>query len=272
MDTRHNYENQIAELCKNKTPRFVITNARDVNYNDPRILFNDYLFNRTKAYYSDYVFSGNARWLHRTHKEYTVPVDDVALKNKIYIAPNRTYTVNDEPQQRIYRKQLMSLLKQQYRDLGHLGDPADPEIGHLPSNCSRVFGGYAPPHNRYFESTFISIYTETIEFGTTFVATEKTFDPLIKGHLILPFCNSKFIGNLKHYYGFEFPDFIDYSYDDIEDTQQRYHAYQEEVKRLLTFTLDQWQQHWISTKVLRMHNQQVFADRPYHRTDLTDIG
>jgi hypothetical protein len=101
--------------------------------------------------------------------------------------------------------------------------------------------------------------------------TEKTFDPLIKGHFILPFGTYKFIENTKLHYGFEFPNFIDYSYDLIEDDAQRYYAYSREVERLLTIPIDTWREHWNNYNILRTANQQIFFDRPYHRIDLSQV-
>ena len=275
LDIRHNYEDQIAQLHKNKTDRIIVTNARDFDIDDSRILFNDYLFNITKAYYANYPFTAKRIWHYESKLDFVLPAEvDPANKNKVYIAANRSYFDPDYPDQRKYRKQLMTLLKTKYRDIGYLGDPADHEIGGLPANTSGrryMFGGYRPPHNRYYEDSFINIYAESLEYSTTFVATEKTFDPLIKGHFVLPFGTYKFVENVKRYYGFEFPDFIDYSYDQIEDNEQRYQAYRREVERLLATPLDIWREHWVNYKVLRTANQQIFRDRDYHRIDLTSI-
>ena len=274
LDTRHNYEDQILYLHRNQTDRIVVTNARDSTIDDPRILFNDYLFNVTKAYYSNYSFTARQVWHREPLGSYVVPGKvDASSKNKIYIAANRTYFDSDYPMQRFYRKQLMDLLKTKYSTQGYLGNPADSEIGGLPSNTSNRnrFGGYNPPHNRYYEDSFISIYAESIEYSTTFVATEKTFDPLIKGHFVLPYSTHKFIENVKLHYRFQFPDFIDYSYDLIEDNEQRYQAYSAEVERLLAIPLDAWREHWVNYKALRTANQQVFKDQDYHCTDLTSI-
>lgn len=274
LDIRHNYEDQITYLHHNKTDRIIVTNARNFDIDDPRILFNDYLFNITKAYYLNYPFVAKRVWHLEPPGSYIVPGEvDPVIKNKIYIAANRTYFDADYPMQRFYRKQLMDLLKTKYRDLGYMGNSTDPEVKGLPSNTPNRsrFSGYNPPHSRYYEDSFISIYAESLEYGTTFVATEKTFDPLIKGHFVLPYSTHKFIENVKLYYGFQFPDFIDYSYDLIEDNEQRYQAYSTELERLLAIPLDTWRKHWINYKALRTANQQVFKDRDYHCTDLTSI-
>jgi hypothetical protein len=273
LDIRHNSEDQIIHLNDTHAGRITVTNARDFNIDNPKILFNDYLFNRTKAYHLKYPFtSSTGPWYLKSWEDFVIPnVVSAESRNKIYIATNKTYFDAKWPRQRFYRKKLMSLLKSKYSTSGHLGDPADPSIGTLPSHSRMQFVGYSPPHSMYFENSFISIYAETLEYGSTFAVTEKTFDPLIKGHFILPFGTYKFIENTKLHYGFEFPDFIDYSYDLIEDGAQRYHAYSREVERLLAIPIDTWREHWDNYKVLRATNQQIFFNRPYHRIDLSQV-
>lgn len=275
LDIRHNSEDQIAQLHGNRTDRIIITNARDFDITDSRILFNDFLFNRTKAYYTNYPYTAKPIWKYDGPENYTIPREvNANNKNKVYIAPNRTYFDSEYPEQRKYRKQLMTFLKEKYKARGYLGDPSDPSINILPPNTIKygnLFSGYNPPHNRYYEDSFISIYAESLEYGATFVATEKTFDPLIKGHFVLPFSTYKFIENVKLHYGFQFPDFIDYSYDNIENIEQRYQAYSAEVERLLAIPIDTWCDQWVNYKVLRTANQEIFYTRPYHRTDLTSI-
>jgi len=273
LDIRHNSEDQIAHLHQIKANRIIVTNARDSTIDDPRIMFNDYLFNITKAYYLGYTFSMRLPWRFDSKSDFVISEPTTPdNKHKIYIAPNRTYFDPRSPKQRFYRGQLMQLLKEKYRSLGHLGNVTDPEIGGLltNSNVKRPIG-FRPPHDQYYQDSFISIYGETVEYGSTFVVTEKTFSPLIKGHFVLPYSTYKFIENTKKYYGFQFPDFIDYSYDQIEDDEQRYRAYSAEVERLLAIPIDTWRQHWRNNLVLIKANQQIFYTRPYHRTDLTSI-
>jgi len=273
LDIRHNSEDQIAQLHGNRTDRIIITNARDFGITDSRILFNDYLFNITKAYYLGYNFSMSMPWRFDGKSDFVIS-EPVAPENKhkIYIAPNRTYFDPEMPKQRFYRGQLMQLLKTKYRILGHLGNVTDPDIGGLRTNTDLTSPiGFRPPHDTYYQDSFISIYGETLEYGSTFVATEKTFSPLIKGHFILPYSTCRFIEYTKKYYGFQFPNFIDYSYDLVEDDEKRYQAYSAEVERLLAMPIDLWREHWSNNLVLIQINQQIFHTRPYHCTDLTSI-
>jgi hypothetical protein len=132
-------------------------------------------------------------------------------------------------------------------------------------------GGYCPPHTLYYDNTFVSIYAETIEFGSTFAPTEKTFDPLIRGHFVLPFSNYNFIKFIKQEYDFKFPDFINYEYDNIKDDEKRFAGYLDEVKRLMTLSIDSWNQLRNDNIHLIQHNQNVFCNRPYHRVDFSKL-
>ena len=128
--------------------------------------------------------------------------------------------------------------------------------------------GYNPPHNEYYKNTFISIYGETIEFGSTIAVTEKTYDPLIKGHFVLPFSNSGFIAYLKSK-GFRFPEFINYAYDSIVNDDLRFEHYTQEMRRLLELSIDAWQQLWQDNFDIIQHNRDKFVSGPYDQVDLT---
>ena len=127
-----------------------------------------------------------------------------------------------------------------------------------------------PPHNEYYKNTFVSIYGETIEQGNSIAVTEKTYDPLIKGHFILPFSTSGFIKFLK-IKGFRFPNFIDYTYDNIVDNDARYLAYEKEIDRLLNMSLNEWKYHWNNNLNLIEYNQQLFRQTAYDRVILDHL-
>ena len=295
MELFHNYENQVNVINQNKHPDvYVLTNA--VGDYGNRVIFNDFLFNRTKAYYSQFPFSADTDpWYHAGPTAYMTPyiakrssAVSAEFKTKIFLAPNKTYR-NIGSRNIVYRPKLVDFLKK-YSDFGFIGDiHNDPLMLLLPHSAMPLVGsiervqesaekfelderrsGYTPAHNEYYNSTFISIYCETVEFGSSIVVTEKTYDPLIKGHFILPFSCAGFVDYLKTQ-GFCFPDCIDYSYDSVTDDNKRYQCYQEEAQRLLSVGLDIWKQMWQDNYKLILHNRRVFHSKPYHTLDFSKI-
>lgn len=289
----HNYENQSLfgtnhplTASRSSSNTVILTNAIDPIIDGANwVIYNDFLFNRTKAYYQNYPFNPNTtRWYHTGSDSYVMPeLSATQKKQKIFVSANNTYA-GSQYRRIKYRPQIVSALKN-HINLGYLGNhDVDTSLllytekefpgGKIEEiEASKHFAkygpwGYNPPHSEYYKNTFISIYGETIEYGTTLAATEKTYDPLIKGHFILPFSTNGFILYLKSK-GFKFPDFIDYSYDNIVNDDLRFKGYTDEVFRLLNIGLDQWQQHWYDNFNIIQHNRNVFLDSTYDRVDLT---
>lgn len=118
------------------------------------------------------------------------------------------------------------------------------------------------PHHSYYEESFCSIYAETVIKGVSPVISEKTWYPLSYGHFIVPFACYQSIEFLKNVYGFRFPDFIDYSYDKIENHDERANAYIIEINRLSGFSLDEWRKFAIDNAEILIHNIKLFYNTP----------
>lgn len=294
VDIFRNFEDQIKFLIDRpgREEDIVITNAYDPTIDIPSyIVFNDAMFNRTKAYYENYPFPDNVWRHHWSHPiNYTIPANfDAQNKNKIFVSAGTTnsyMTIQGEVHHRRFRSMLMEFMKNNYGRLGHIGH-GDVDINYIlltNQQCPNAVivddleidrknllkERYSPPHNLYYQDSFISIYGESVTYGTSIAPTEKTFDPLIKGHFILPFSCVGLIKYLRERNGFQFPDFIDYSYDCITDDGSRFQAYLDEVKRLLSIDIDTWRQHWNDNLSIIQHNQAVFQ-QPYHTIDLNRL-
>jgi hypothetical protein len=284
----HNFENQwdclIGKHKNNNKNWYTLTNAIGP-VTHPSVIFNDFLFNRTKAYYSQFPFKHTTRkWYYQSPYGYILPDSkDATFKRKIYLAPNKNHP--ERPMK--FRPQIVNLLKENFVDIGYIGNVTDDQNlvlhphGKFPllKNIQEVesidtrdtdIDRYSPPHNEYYKNTFISIYGETIEWGDTIAVTEKTYDPLIRGHFILPFSTDGFIKHLKNL-GFKFPDFINYDYDNIRDEQSRFNYYTQEVYRLLNFNIEDWKQAWNDNLELIRFNQLMFYEKPYDRVDLLKL-
>lgn len=258
--------NQIDWLGEN---RYALVECTDRFVSNPNIISLDFMFNRSKAYYTDSM-SG---WYHRHPDDFLLrDISKPDSKTRMFLGLNKP---NNE-----YRIQLYNLLSYYSgwqgdisKDQGLLSNRFDPwaDIDHL-SLCSisSTDLGYSPAHNSYYDDTFISVYVETITDGTSMLITEKTLDPMIKGHFILPFAASGFLEYLK-YKGFRLPNFIDYGYDCISNIDQRWQAYQQELKRLLSLNMATWKQHWIDNSDILYYNRLLFTERDYDRVDLENL-
>ena len=267
-------------------PRLItVTNVIHREKTHPNILYNDFLFNFVKGYYSQFQFRPTTKkWYYGKPKDYLLPSHSKE-KNKIFVAPNRTYKWHPE-REITYRPLLVNLLKDKYSNIGYIGNGDDDPGCHLFPNSidinsaddislisqRSIYSWPGFPHNHYYETSFISIYGESIESGQSIAVTEKTYQPLLKGHFILPFSSSHFIKHLKTM-GFRFPDFIDYSYDLIENVNDRFTAYTDELNRLLSITsIETWQGLWDTNYInIIRHNQLIFQNRLYDRIDFNSI-
>lgn len=289
----HNYENQLgfnyfnlpSESDRSSNGSIIVTNAVDSTIGHYKwIIHNDFLFNRTKAYYLGYPFKSTTKlWYYVGESGYKLPaIKDSSTKTKIYIAPNNTYL--NTLRKIMYRPKLVELLKNQYGHLGYIGNPDDnknlilhsqsefpsvqniEELVNIKSHTNYNSQGYNPINNQYYLDTFVSIYGETIEHGSTIAITEKTYEPFIKGLFILPFSTNGFIAHVRSQ-GWQLPDFIDYSYDAIDSVEERFIAYCDELHRLLSMSLETWCQHWDNNINVLTHNRGLFFQRPYDRVD-----
>jgi len=278
LDLWHNIDNQfdrINDLLKRPNV-WVVANVYG-DFQHERYCAVDFLFNRTRAYYQQYPWaSGVKRWYWQEFAYQDFDLPDSSAKSRIFLAPNKTHNGRCH-----WRSQLVDTLLR-YQHLGHIGNadqrshlylychheqPWARSLDQLSGPTTTKWLGYSPPHNLYYQDTFISIYGETVESGTGTVVTEKTYDPLIKGHFVLPFSSAGFIKHLKGL-GYRFPSFIDYSYDAIVNDVDRYSAYQQEVHRLLTQSHGTWCDWWDSNLDILLHNKRFMHERAYDRVDI----
>ena len=290
LEIFHSYEDHVDAIYKQHHQRLssradrnhaVIILGIDYSISSEHLHYWDFWFNYVKALYSNFEFSAETVRPWYAKNGYALP-DNLSANSKtaIYLAPNNTYNTPDG-KKIYYRPQLVNTLLNNYCKLGIVGDPNQgrtlrsqsqyPDCVSL-NQLNRRLPEFVdvrgtPIHNEYYKNTFISVYTETIEYGSTLVVSEKTYYPLIKGHFILPFSTNGFVAFLKQK-GFKFPDFINYSYDSIVDSDQRFTAYLEELKRLMSLDIDTWKNLWQDNLEIIMFNRQLFFDCDYSKIDL----
>lgn len=274
--------------------------------------FYDILFNRTKAYYSQFPFrilqnKIDRPWYYAGQDSYkinlnltqTLPGDCV---NRIFIFCARVHHWKDRSTPA--RDQISRHLEQ-YQHLGYyfrqdvgagstmqkiglLSGMDDPLIngkqifnidtgiieksavdGPVFFRGADYFRGYAPVHVNYYNKSLVTFTSESLETSAISV-TEKTYDPMIHAHLIMPFGASGLVKHLKNL-GWQFADFINYDYDAIDDNEQRLRSYMDELDRLLGINLNDWKDLYKKNIDVVDHNQRKFWIDPYHRmTHLLD--
>jgi hypothetical protein len=245
-------------------------------------IFYDCLWNRQKLYFTEYnkISNLNCRvWTHNCSKK-MFDLEEINFNNSIerrkVLAPNRFSLERNFAHRNILRIALTAVLSKThsfscYASLNNL-DVTD--HGGLESE-SHVNGkttelGWYPIANKYYNSTYVSMFVETVVTGLSPTITEKTYDPLIKGHYIMPFSYSGIIKDLKEI-GFKFPNWIDYSYDTVPDELNphscpftRFAKYIECANKIINMPMDELHTLAIRDIDILHHNRTLFWTLPYH--------
>lgn len=271
-DECQNYNNYIDFYKKsNASIRFVST-ALPTEYYEESVIFYDFLFNRQKCYYVDYdKFDLNNRlWTFGSTKK-MYQLAEILHKQtdttnfKKFLSPNKFLperSVNSR-ERNYYRKLLSDHLSSQDTFFSNFSENP-PIFLKSQEHISGETYSWSPVHNDYYMNSFVSVFVETLTWGNEVRAiTEKTFDPLIKGHFILPFGYCGMIFDLRTKYGIKFPDWIDYSYDRISDTELRFNKFIESFDKLKKMNFDTLIQNFNADIDILKHNRQIFFDRPY---------
>jgi hypothetical protein len=252
------------------------------NFANPLEIKYDFLWNRQKIYFTDY------NYIDLSYRTYTCNADarnfqltkiqktsDSHCILKKFLCPNRTYPQFDHHPRIQYRKKLRELFLEKYSNEGYYSSPHNGMILPCENNDPRidlVEGGWYPIANSLYNETFFSIYVETLSIGKPQIPnagntnyrsiTEKTWDPLIKGHFILPFGYKGLIEHIRSY-GFHLPDWIDYSYDEIDDDQERFDKFLSSAEKLMKFSIIELMNLYNRDRWMLVMNRDLFWTRPY---------
>ncbi len=181
----------------------------------------DFMWNRYRSYYTE-----------------SIPYNNLLLHH--YAGPG-AYQIPkldfDQPRERKF----LSLTGREFGYRTNLYETVKDYSEGYVSNRSRgiylegapVVGAFEPVPNKFYLDSYISIYCESNFLRTDLVhITEKTYEPLTKGHIILPFSNPGTISRLVEM-GFCMPDCVDYSFDCVEDPAKRFAMVIEQFKILM---------------------------------------
>lgn len=245
----------------------VHTNLKEKQCN----LYFDMMWERHRLYFNEYKKYDlkHKVWTYEsTGKMYRLKPIGLNTKKPIkhFLAPMRLYNNANCNIRHI----LADLLKK-HIDKGYLSDLAGGEYLHPQENNATIHshftseemtyagGTWYPVHNSYYQTSIASIYGETLTVGSDVTGlTEKTLDPLIKGHFIIPFGYSGFVQDLINEYNIQLPDWIDYSYDSVINDERRRLYYIKEVKRFLKQNLERLVYYYNRDKHMLEHNRSLF--------------
>ena len=234
----------------------------------------DMLFQRQQAYHIEYEKYDltNRVYTSRASKEmYELAPINKNPSAKHFLAPMRTFdNLYDSKPRVVLRHKLRQLLDPSKGYISNLAkgevllpQETSPIIMEMFNSEQHFYGGgtWWPAHNSYYNDSVVSIYVESITYGNDYrCVTEKTFDPLIKGNFILPFGYRGMILDIRDY-GFKLPNWIDYSYDDLNDVL-RWEAYIDTVKQVLSMDQQVLYNHYINDMDILQHNRNIFYTAP----------
>ena len=254
------YDEIIHLFNNNGINNVIILHKNNKIPNNKNTLYYDMMFNRQKAYFTDYtkydlrnkIWSGIA-----TEKMYKID-DIVKIKCKRFFIVNKTYEGSDRS---IYRAKMNEL---DFYDSYYF----NPTAG-LPAVNQENLENYSfsPAHNSYYQTSLVSVYVESVvgyeeDTGEVGCITEKTFDPLIKGNFILPFGYKGIIEDIRRY-GFLLPDWIDYSYDTEPNRELRFEKFVSSIRKLESLSLDELFNMVVKDYSILIYNRSIFDTRPY---------
>lgn len=242
-----------------------------VNSKDTASIFYDFHWNRQKAYFTDYnKFDLSDRLWTRGATEKMYELDEITRYGtfKHFLVPSRVHSNRGLENRNVIRAKIHEAITDDYCFRGN------PEFGYVlePQEISDVIlqnmeNFTAPPwypiSSKYYTKSFVSIYSESITVnGATESITEKTLDPMVKGHFVLPFGYPGLIRDIRRM-GFLMPEWIDYGYDEIKDDTLRLQAYLFAIKELQKKSIEELHTLYLRDRYMLIQNRNLFFNKPY---------
>lgn len=227
----------------------------------------DFYWNRCKSVYTN----GPVGVRFKSH---VFPYQHHALgwnpRSHQYLAPVRGNTY--------WREDLLMFLKkyQGFRSNAKLYTCKHPELeqGYLETDFPEdqfTAGGLkvtaAPVAKHYYDNSYVSCQVESQHLtGGSIVFSEKTYDHLIQGRLVLNFGPQYYYQTLAQQ-GWKLWNGIDLSWDSIADDRVRWTKYLECLRNLFDLSMADLHDIFLLNKPNLEHNWQQLYDRPYDYID-----
>lgn len=210
----------------------------------------DYPWNRSKAVYADKVLG----WKH---------IHDVAAyaQHPIHFNRRPKKYLNLCRSTYDYRQRLYNFL-QQFD--GYSSNICSGKVlgNDLVTDKHIIDGQHVPPNREYFDNSYVSCQVESQYMGNqSIVFTEKTYDHLIQGRLVLNFGAPGFYQALAAD-GWAVPNNIDFSWDSEPNTELRFQKY---LTMLHTVFESDLHALFVSNKTVIEHNYNRLYTKPYYK-------
>lgn len=130
-------------------------------------------------------------------------------------------------------------------------------------------GAVAPPGRYFFDQSYVTCLTESQYRGPNgHVISEKTYDSLIQGRAVLNFATPGFYQQLVQD-GWQLPQDIDWSWNEIVNDDQRLQAYLDVLDQLFSKPMHKLHQWFMDNWSVWQHNRGRLMMKPY---DIIDFG
>lgn len=245
------------EQVASKYPTMWYTcNANPIKYNIPTQRV-DYVWNRAKRAYLDHAPGWKMSSNPRAYQQHPLNFD---RREQKFMSLNRAVNA--------YRVLLLQLLKP-YEDQGFLSHVNSSKILSNQYVDTQLIqqGINIPPDREYFDKSYMSFQVESQYSGVeSIIFTEKTYDHLIQGRLVLNFGPPGFYRALEKD-GWRLPVNIDLTFDSIEHDHQRWLKYADSVESLVKLSLNDLHDLFLLNRDVIEHNYEMLRTKPYDYID-----
>lgn len=242
---------KLKKLSKNYKVIWFTQNQIPLLDNNINIITSDFMWNRTKSVYLD----------KRTGFKHSGMEDDYFLVESDFEHKRSRKYISTSRIMKKYRIQLVEFLK------NHNGYLAYSYKTRLPGNRSGVDAAQAGlsvlPATEYLIDCYVSCQVESVDDDNRqILITEKTYDMLIQGLLVLNFASPGFYNSLQQT-GWKLPIGIDLSWDADSNTESRFKKYLDCLSIVLNLSLAQLHELYVANRSVIEHNRLMLVNKPY---------
>jgi len=215
----------------------------------------DYLWNRTKWATLD----GRVSWKHCSDsRAYVRSGLHWNQRPKKYLSLNRSLTE--------YRIKLIDFLAKYDGYVSNVSQNLVIGNEHISDNEISQ-GVTVPPSASFFDNSYISCQVESQYDGVdSVIFTEKTYDHLVRGRIVLNFGPPGYYSCLKND-GWLVPKFLDLSWDNEINNKIRFQGYLDMLNSIFIQTKENLHNWFLSQKDVIEHNYNMLESKPYDFID-----